>query len=58
MATFKLNGTIYVRGAKCKREVIDILQTALDDYEAMNPDWATIVIHHDEPKRCKASELN
>lgn len=50
MATFKFEGTIYVQDVDTAQDAINALQTALDDYEDMNPNGATIVIHHKEPK--------
>lgn len=50
MATFKFEGTIYVQDVDTAQDAINVLQTALDDYEDMNPGAATIVIHHEKPK--------
>ena len=50
MATFKFEATIYVQDVETEQDAINALQTALDDYEDMNPGGATIVIHHEEPK--------
>lgn len=33
-----------------------MLQTALDDYEDMNPGGAVIIIHHEKPKRIPKEE--
>ena len=50
MATFKFEATIYVQDVETAQDAINAIQTALDDYEDMNPGGATIVIHHEEPK--------
>ena len=49
MATFKFLGTIYVQDVEDADEAINALQTALDDYEDMNPGAATIFILREEP---------
>ena len=51
MATFKFEATIEVLDVATAQDAINALQTALDDYEDMNPGGATIVIYHDEPKQ-------
>lgn len=53
MATYKFDATITVYGARSKQDVVTAMEVALDDYEAMNPGAATIVISYDEPKRVK-----
>ena len=50
MATFTLEATIYVQDVDTAQDAINALQTALDDYEDMNPGGATIVISHTAPK--------
>ena len=56
MATFKFEGTIYVKGVRTRQDAINMLQTALDDYEDMNPGGAVITIHHEKPKRIPKEE--
>lgn len=51
MATYKFEGTIIVHDVESAQDAINALQTALDDYDDMNPGGATIVIHHEKPKR-------
>lgn len=51
MATFKFTGEIIVQDVETAQDAINALQTALDDYEDMNPGGATIVIYHDMPKQ-------
>ena len=57
MATFKFNGTIYVRNAETAQQAINALQTALAAYGEMNPGGASIVIHHEKPKEVKEWEV-
>lgn len=49
MATFKFEATIYVQDVETAQDAIDILQSALDEYESMTG-RAAIIIHHEEPK--------
>ena len=56
MATFKLEATIYVEDVDSAQDAINALQIALDDYEDMNPDGATIVIHHELPTKLDEDE--
>ncbi|MBO7684870.1 MAG: hypothetical protein J6Y20_04880 [Lachnospiraceae bacterium] len=56
MATFKFEGTIYVQDVDTAQDAINALQTALDDYEDMNPGGATIVIQHDMPARIEEKQ--
>ena len=50
MATFKFEAAIYVQDVDTKQDAINALQIALDDYDDMNPDGATISIFHDGGK--------
>ena len=58
MATFKMEATIYVQDVETPQDAINALQTALDDYEDMNPGCATIVIHHEPPAPTEEEELD
>ena len=53
METYRFEGTIEVHGVRSAQDAINTLQTALDDYEDMNPGGATITIHHEKPKLIK-----
>jgi hypothetical protein len=54
MAAYVFTGTITVSDVRSKQDAINALQIALDDYDDMNPDAATIVIHWDDVKRVKS----
>ena len=49
MAKFRFDGCIEVHDVNTAQDAINVLLTALDDYEAMNPHGGTIVIYHDKP---------
>lgn len=49
MSTFKLDGTIYVKGVKTPQEAQEALLAVLDEYEEMNQNGAAIVVHHEMP---------
>ena len=50
MASFRMEATIIIHDVDTAQDAINALQTALDDYDDMNPGGATIVIHHEKPK--------
>lgn len=52
-----MEATIYVQDVETPQDAINALQTALDDYEDMNPGGATIVIHHEPPAPTEEEEL-
>lgn len=49
MSTFEITATIYIKDVQTSQEAIVALQNAIDSYEELNPNQATIVIHHDIP---------